>query len=46
MGRFFNTLVVDEHDSGHYHRLCFGARLGEPALDQQFIYPLTLHRIT
>jgi hypothetical protein len=45
VGRFFDALLVDEHNAGHNHCLGFCARVSKTSLDQQFIYPLACHRI-
>jgi hypothetical protein len=43
VGRFFDALLVYEHEAGHYHRLGFRARFGETSIDEKFIYALTCH---
>ena len=40
---FIDALLVDEHNSGHDHRLGFRARFGETSIDEKFIYALTCH---
>jgi hypothetical protein len=44
-GRFFNALLVYEHNTRHHHRLGFCARRRQTTLDQQLIDSLTFHRI-
>jgi hypothetical protein len=41
--RFFDTLLVDEHDSSHDQGLRFCARLGQASFDQQLVYAFALH---
>jgi hypothetical protein len=43
IGRFFNALLVNQHDSGHHHRLRFRARLGQTSFDEEFVDTFASH---
>ncbi len=43
IGRFFDALLVYEHDTRHDHRLCFGARFGQTSFDEKFVDALAFH---
>src|SRR5581483_289291 len=42
-GRLRDKLLINQHRAGHDQRLSFGARIREPAIDQEFVNALALH---